>query len=444
VSHDGTKGVTWPALAPIDQDRVRRFRDACARLDEGLIRPEQSGLTPVRSTEHWDARMAEMASFLAACGDPQRSFEAVHVTGTSGKGSVSTMIARALHLAGYRVGLHTSPFLQVQTEKHWIAGDLVSADEFADLVDWVWPVAIPRRTPENPASIHGMASVAIAFESFRRAEVEVAVVEAGCGGRFDLTSFVDPLVTVVTSVGIDHVQSLGPTVDDIAWHKAGILRRGVPAVTGATGSPLEVLRREARALDAPLAEVEPPSGEPFWKVNAAVARAALHELRHRFPVPDDVIEQALSAARLPARHEVVPEPGRRVVLDGAHNADKMAAFLRTVEPGAVFVLGCLTAKDASVLVETVARMASAVVATEPHVHAKPATPASVLGAACARLGVEAHVEPDPRRAVELALDVAGPDRLVAVTGSLYLIGEVRDRWYPWQHVLLQRTSWPRP
>lgn len=438
-----TKPTTWSPLTAHEQQRIHRFEKAHSRLDEGLIRPEQSARTPERSMSRWKARMAEMTAFLAACGDPQRAFKAVHVTGTSGKGSVATMIARALHTAGYRVGLHTSPYLQVPTEKNWVTGRLISADDFADLLDWVWPVAIPRRTPENPASIHGMASVAMAFEAFRRAGVEIAVVEAGCGGRFDLTNFLDPLVTVVTSVGLDHVLSLGPTKDDIAWHKAGILRSGVPAVTGATGSPLEVLRSEATAIGAPLTEVVPLEGEPFWKVNAAVARAALHAIRDTHHVPDDLAERALDEARLPARHEVVPEPGHRVILDGAHNADKMAAFVRTVAPGSVFVMGCLMAKDPSVLVEAVQGTASTVVATQPTVLAKPATPATDLAAACTRLGIEAEARPDPFEALERALEIAGPDRPVVVTGSLYLIGQLRDRWYPRAQILLQQTSWPR-
>ena len=169
----------WPELSTDERRRLARFEEAHHRLDEGLIRPEQTAMTPQRSMERWKARMAEMRSFLAECGDPQRAFKAVHITGTSGKGSVAVMTARALHLAGYRVALHTSPFLQSPTEKNWIAGKLISPELFSDLVDWVWPMALPRKTPENPASIHGMASVAVALEAFRRARVDAMVFEVG-------------------------------------------------------------------------------------------------------------------------------------------------------------------------------------------------------------------------------------------------------------------------
>lgn len=427
-----------------EQRLLERFAEAHRRLDQGLIRPEQTAQTPERSLARWQARMAELRRFLAECGDPQRAFPAVHVTGTSGKGSVATKIARALHLAGYRVALHTSPYLQVPTEKNWIAGELMSAESFAELVDWVWPVALPRKRPETPASIHGMASVALSFEAIRRAEVDIAVIEAGCGGRFDLTNVLDSVATVVTSVGWDHALSLGPGLDDIAWHKAGILQPGVPAVTGATGSALEVIRDEARERGAELTEVPPLEGRPFWEVNAAIARAALAAIGDRFPVAGEPIDRAMTEGRLPARRELLPEGGRTVILDGAHNADKMAALVRTLDPGSVVVLGCLMAKDPSALVEAVRPAAAAVVATEPTVYAKPSTPAALVAEACRERGIEAYAEPDPMRAVDRALELAAPDQPVVITGSLYLAGEVRDRWYPRERVVLSRTSWPSP
>lgn len=439
--------ATRHAAARPDPDELRqleRYRDARDRLDQALIRPELAGATPPRSPARWAARMDELRAFMAACGDPQRSFRAVHVTGTSGKGSVATLIARALHEAGYRVGLHTSPYLQAVTEKTWIAGRLIGPDLFADLVDWVWPVARPRRTAENPASIHGMASVALTFEAFRREHVEIAVIEAGCGGRFDLTNVLDTALAVVTTVGWDHVQTLGPTLDDIAWHKAGILKAGAPAVTGAAGSPLDVIRDEARGLGVDLTVVEPVAGAPFWEANVATARAALEALGPELPVPAEAIARALATARLPARREVMPEPGRRVVLDGAHNPEKMAALVRTLEPGALFVLGCLGAKDAGALVEAVAPAADRVVATEPLVYAKPATPAAALARRCVDAGLDAVAEPSPARALELALELVRPDQQVVVTGSLYLVGDVRERWYPTDRVVLERTSWPGP
>jgi dihydrofolate synthase/folylpolyglutamate synthase len=406
-----------------------------------LIRPELTHQKPERSLRKWQARQREMASFLAACGDPQRSFPAIHVTGTSGKGSVSTMIAAALQGAGYRVGLHTSPYLQSPTEKNWIDGELLSPELFAELVDWVWPVAWPRRRPETPASIHGMASVALAFEAFRRSQVEVAVIEAGCGGRFDLTNCLQSIGVVITTVGLDHVLSLGPTVTDIAWHKAGIIQPGVPAVTGAQGTSLEVIRTEAKTLGAPLVEVQPPPG-PFWEFNACLAQTLLKQLEPHFHVAQTVLDGAAMEARLPARREVMPEPGRQVILDGAHNPDKMAALCRTVEPGSLFVVGCLSAKELTGLVQALQPVAAGVVATEPEVYAKPACSAEELAQCCRAVGLPVRVQQEPAQALKEALAWARPDQWIVGTGSLYLVGQLRERWYPTDQVILQQTSWP--
>lgn len=435
--------LTFPEPTADQAAALARYEAACRRLDEGLIRPELTGVEPERSPRKWAARMEELRSFFAACGDPQRAYPAVHVTGTSGKGSVSTFVAEALRAAGYRVGLHVSPFLQSQTEKIWVDGALIGPEELADLVDWVWPIAAPRKTLDNPASIHGMASVAIAYEAFRRAEVEVAVIEAGCGGRFDLTNALDKVVATITTVGLDHVQTLGPGLADIAWHKAGIMEPGRPAVTGATGEALEVIRREARALGVELREVPAESG-PFWEANARVATATLEALRGAFEVGPEHVARAREAARLPARRELVPEAGRTVIVDGAHNPDKMGALAATLPEGCVVVMGCLAAKSHTGIVEALRPKARAVVATEPRVYGKPATPAADLAATCRAAGLEAHAEPDPDAAVDRGLALASPAETVVLTGSLYLVGQLRDRWYPTEQVVLQRTCWPEP
>ncbi|MDD5308345.1 MAG: hypothetical protein PHU25_13575, partial [Deltaproteobacteria bacterium] len=163
-------------------------------LNEGLIRLDLSLLSVDGCLFDPAARMPVMERFLTECGTPQRGIPAVHVAGTSGKGSVAAGVAGILAEAGLRTGLHVSPYVQAATEKVWIDGRFLASDAFADLVDWVAPLAASKLDPATPASIHGMASVALAFEAFRRARVEVMVIEVGCGGRYDLTSFIDTSV----------------------------------------------------------------------------------------------------------------------------------------------------------------------------------------------------------------------------------------------------------
>ena len=392
-------------------------------------------------------RMEEMRNFLQCCDNPQRGIRAVHVAGTSGKGSVSAAIAGMLTEAGLKVGLHVTPYLQSATEKIWIDGSFVSAQQFRDLVSWVMPVAAPRVRPETPASIHGMASVAIALEGFRRAGVDVMVFEAGCGARFDLTSFVETSVAVITNVGLDHVVSLGPDIERIAWHKAGVARSGAPLVTGATGIALDVIRREANSVGAALVEI-PHTGNARTDNMSVASEAAclMGELLSAKRTPR-VIEEGAKRVRLAGRTEVMPGDGPRVILDGAHNAQKLAvaieqAFETDVGGVRVLVIGFLGTKASPDLVRPLAGRFDHVIATEPRVYGKTPCPAADTSRLMESVGYTPGVEPDPHKAIERAINLAGSDGMVLVTGSFYLVGDLRSRWFSRESVVLERTSWP--
>jgi dihydrofolate synthase/folylpolyglutamate synthase len=419
-------------------------------INEGLIRLGLSLERPEGYSRDPEARMDEMRSFLAACGDPQQGLPTVHVAGTSGKGSVCAAAAGILTEAGLRVGLHVSPYLQSATEKIWIEDRFVSAGEFAALVDWVLPVAGPRVRPETPASIHGMASVAIALEGFRRADVDVAVFEAGCGARYDLTSLVDTAVAVITNVGFDHVVSLGPGLADIAWHKAGAARSGVPLISGATaGVPAEVIRAEAERIGAPITEVAP--GSDPWDHNRQLAiEAARTLLRQRsLDLDEAVVRRGLGRVGLAGRCEELPRSRgeARVVLDGAHNREKITVAVDSAleHPSAgrrVAVIGFLGTKAGPDLVRPLAGRFDLAVATEPQVYGKAPCPAGETARLLREAGIDALEEPLPLAALERGLAAAGGDGTVLVTGSFYLVGQLRERWFAKKAVVLERTSWP--
>ena len=307
-----------------------RYLAAERSINEGLIRPEipeWDRQDPEQRIRRHHRRMEEMSAFLSSCGEPQQGVATIHVGGTSGKGSVVCMLAEILSAAGHSVGRHVSPYVQASTEKLWIDGLYAEADFFADLVDWVMPLALPWRVPETVASPHGMASVALTMEALRRTGVPISVMEVGCGGRYDLTSFVDTCVTVVTNVGHDHMVALGPTLRDVAHHKAGIIRPGVPVVTAARGEALEVIAAEAAELDAPLTVVpRDPEGD-FRSENRALVLAAIDALARQLPLGRDAIETGLARARMPGRLERMPGE-IPVFLDGAHNQEKVAAMLK--------------------------------------------------------------------------------------------------------------------
>ena len=416
-------------------------------INEGMIRLGLSLERPEGYTRDPERRMGAMADFLAACGNPQRGLPAVHVAGTSGKGSVCAAIAGVLGEAGLRVGLHISPYLQSATEKIWVDGLFASAEEFADLVEWVTPVAAPRVRPETPASIHGMASVAIALEAFRREQLDIIVFEAGCGARYDLTSFVETETAVITNVGLDHVVSLGPGIERIAWHKAGVARPGVPLVTGASGIALDVARREAASLGAPIVEI--PPGEDPRRHNLEIAAEASRQVADRLGVrlDEEAIARGLEKVRLAGRFEAMPGRGPRVVVDGAHNREKLsvavdASLEAPVSGEKVAVVGFLGTKASRELIAPLVGRFDRIVATRPTVYAKTPHPAEATAALFDEAGCDATAIVDPEEALTAGMELAGPDGLVLLAGSFYLAGQLRDRWYPKERVVLERTSWP--
>lgn len=400
-----------------------------------------------------------MRQLLQRLGSPQDSFRSVLVGGTNGKGSVASLVAAQLSGAGHRTGLFTSPHLQRVGERARVDGQPADDALMEALTAEVRPAA-----QEVEATFFEVIT-AVALLRFQRAGVSHAVLEVGLGGRLDATNVVQPELTVITGIALDHTAILGDTEVAIAREKAGILRPGVPLVTGATGAALELLRRGARQLGAPLLV----AGQAFGAVDAtdswdgvafrlrwapvsypgapsALARPG--DLALRSPlvgahqvnnvslaavaglclgVPPAVSQRALAAARWPGRLERFQQDGRYVVLDGAHNpqaAAALAASLKELQGRVdVLVLGTSREKDAPGILAPLAGIADTVIFTRAR-HSPRATPPSQLRALWR--GEGALSEDDPAAALEQALGAAPAGGTVVVAGSLFLVGEVRN------------------
>lgn len=423
----------------------------------GLIRGERAGPDAQRDRRERAVRRLERTrQILNALGGPQHAYPTIHVTGTSGKGSTSAAIAAMLTAAGYRTGLRTSPYLQVATEKLQISHRLIDGVAFAAAVDEVFGAA--EQLGLAPL-VYTEAWAALSYLWFAQRQVDIAVIEVGAGGRFDTTNVITPDVSVITSVGMDHVVSLGPTLADIAWHKAGIIKRGRPVVIGdLRPEALTVVEHEAEALGAPILRANKPVAGlatgmmgAFQSANAAIALGVMDALRSSGRVIPGAAEQCgLAAARLPGRLERMPGTGPGVWLDGAHNADKMQALVSSLdsllEQKPVMVVGALGSKDIGAMAGAIASTASAVISTEPHVFGKRALPAEDVAAALRAFGFtgKTECEPEPLLAVSKAAAIGqARNEPVVVTGSLYLVGEVRRRWFPDDAIVNQRTPWPQ-
>lgn len=399
---------------------------------------------------------------LEACanlGHPEARFDAVHIAGTNGKGSTAAMLERIFREHGLRTGLYSSPHLGRFAERIRIDGAPVEDEEFADAL-----ARAGASSSEQPSVFEALTLAA--FVVFARAEVDVAVLEVGLGGRLDATNVIPPpLACAVTSIGLDHTGFLGNDLASIAREKAAIAKPGSPLFVGplpreaieatrttalergaseltwvtlseSTPVPEGALRSKVSIADN-RARVSMPDGAHYnlrpslegrhQLTNAAVAATVAHGLRARFPELDAAIETGVTKASWPGRLERVLVAGREVLLDCAHNAEGIATLcehLRGRPPErTLLVFGAVDDKPWRAMLDALAGSASRrhyCIALEPTAGRASVTPEALVEHRRGR----AHASPEA--AITAALADAGLDDLVVVTGSIFLVGRIRS------------------
>ncbi|HEX2086378.1 MAG TPA: folylpolyglutamate synthase/dihydrofolate synthase family protein [Solirubrobacteraceae bacterium] len=379
-----------------------------------------------------------MRRLLTALGSPQDAFRSVHVVGTNGKSSTVRMTAAILAHHGLRVGAYLSPHLVSFRERIRVGDADLPPEDFACAIDRVRRAAekVDRTLLDGDRVTQFEALTAAAYSELARQGVEVAVVEAGLGGRWDATNVIRSEVAVLTNVGLEHTRWLGPTVRDIAREKLAVVRPGSALVLGADLHPDAFLEAHAtpaeRVVVAPAdTGMEVAARGAFQRRNFATARAAAQALLGT--LDEDAVRAAAASIRVPGRFEVVAEDPV-TILDGAHNPGGMRALadsLSDLHHPLVAVVSVLDDKDATAMLRALLPHADALVCTSnanPRA-LSPATLASLtaqLGGACSEM--DPIVEPDPHRALARARDLAGPDGAVLATGSIYLVADlVRPR-----------------
>jgi dihydrofolate synthase/folylpolyglutamate synthase len=376
-----------------------------------------------------------MERALDALGRPERDLAILHVAGTNGKGSTCAMAAEALRLAGHRVGLYTSPHLVRFHERIQVDGRAISDEVLAARIEEVRRACPWHERDDDDRLTYFEFATLIGLLHLARERVDAAVVEVGLGGRWDATNAVSPRVTAVSRIGLDHMQFLGDRVDAIAREKAGIFKRGVPAVVARAQPPeaMEALRGEAAGRGAPF-HVAAATWDGAVALrgahqggNAALAAAALRLLAASgVRVGEAEIAAGIATARWPGRLEEVAG----VLLDGAHNPDgaaALAAALRALHPGrpVELVFGVLSDKDHE-------GMLAALAPAVRRIHlVAPDSPRARAPESCVEAARRHGVPVDVHEAFPDAIDCArrhGTDgALACVAGSLYLVGEARRR-----------------
>ena len=377
-----------------------------------------------------------MRRLLTALGSPQEAFRSIHVVGTNGKSSTVRMTAAILERHGVRTGAYVSPHLVSFRERIRVADDDLPPEDFACAIERVRRAAekVDRRLEEGDRVTQCEALTAAAYSELARRGVDVAVVEAGLGGRWDATNVIDSEVAVLTNVGLEHTRWLGPTVRDIAREKLAVVRPGSVLVLGADLHPDAFL--EAHGTPAGSVVVAPESDPAleigargaFQRRNFATARTAAKALLGR--LDEAAVRTAAAAIRVPGRFEVVDDEPL-TILDGAHNPGGMRALadsLGEVHRPLVVVVSVLDDKDATSMLRALLPHADALVCTS---NANPrALPPSTLASLTSQLGgacseIEPIVVPDPHRALARARDLAGPEGAVLATGSIYLVADLK-------------------
>jgi dihydrofolate synthase / folylpolyglutamate synthase len=414
--------------------------------------------------------LEHMRVLLRALDHPERRFPGVLIAGTNGKGSTAATLASILQASGVRTGLYTSPHLIRINERIRINGEEISDDEFALLHDMVDRTA-ERLVGEGDLPWHPSffeMLTAMAFEYFARKKVEIAVLEVGMGGRLDATNVIEPQISIITDISLDHQKFLGNTVTEIAREKAGIIRRGgvvitlpqQPQANDIIGNT--ILDLEARAVSAvpyvpPVAPsteyriTSSQSGQAVFRYplevrgkrilvetplvgrhqlrNVALAIAAAEELGNRgFAITAESIERGIRETRWPGRFQVIPPANGapEYVLDVAHNPAGAWA-LRSTLSGAyddrplTFVFGAMRDKAIAEIAEILFPLAERVIATRAD-NPRSATSGEIREAA-AHISVAIEEAPDVTAALERVRIPAGTTGVVVVTGSIYIVGE---------------------
>ncbi|MBI1910058.1 MAG: bifunctional folylpolyglutamate synthase/dihydrofolate synthase [Deltaproteobacteria bacterium] len=426
--------------------------------------------------------LGKIQKVLEGLGHPERKFPSIHIAGTNGKGSTAAMIASVLKKAGFRVGLYTSPHLVDFRERVQIDGEMIAKKECEALIEELQRLEKNVGAPlGTPLSFFEFMTV-LAFLYFSRQKVDIAVIETGLGGRFDATNVLNPLVSVITTIGLDHTEHLGKTLEAIAFEKAGIIKPGVPVVCGEMSpEALGVIRNVAQGCKSPFAGVGGEGRAPgraervspvgrkgespnlrqdpspisllghHQQKNAACALAAIEILKEKgWPIPAEAIIFGLKNTKWPGRLEMISK-NPPLLLDGAHNPQAMAALRLFLEEEyrsvpITLVLGVMADKDIRGLLDEIVPLADQVITTRPN--SRRALDPSVLAEMVRGYGKEVVVTKNVKEAMEKTISppLMGGDEgegghgitlsptlppqggggLTVITGSLFTVGEARE------------------
>ncbi|HOZ56220.1 MAG: Folylpolyglutamate synthase [Parcubacteria group bacterium ADurb.Bin316] len=404
----------------------------------------------VKAKANRDKKMERFRLFMDKLGNPQLNQKYIHISGTSGKGSVAAMTQSVLVTAGYKTGLFLSPHTTTKIDRIKVNNLFISPKEFADLVDYIKPAI--REIIKSPYGrpTHFEICLAIAFLYFKKKKCDYVVLEVSCGGKYDPTNIIPtPKVAIVNLVDYDHEHILGHTLPAIARQKAGIIKPGCAFFTTISNkkSVLAVLKKGCQKNKAPYYCI---NGNKKYKLqlpgehqstNANLVAAVCQYLR----VPKKTITAGLKKTKIPCRFEIM-QKNPLVIIDGAHNNSKFKTtldILKNLTRERLFIIIALTQqKRALTFFKDIAGQADSIFITKHSNGFHKCSQPQALKKEIIKYHPQKKIEviPEPQKALQRTLKMAGKKDVILITGSLYLAGELRKNWVPEELILRTRKA----
>jgi dihydrofolate synthase/folylpolyglutamate synthase len=402
---------------------------------------------PSGNIQHSPEALKRFTHLLRLLGNPQRGFKYIHIGGTSGKGSVASMVHSVLVQAGHKTGLYLSPHVTTSIERIGVDNLLISPQELVALIEEIKPVIdLAYQTSPYGRPSYFEILTALAFLYFKQKKCEYVVLEVGCGGRWDPTNVIpSPKVAIINLVDYDHVHFLGHTLSLIAKVKSGIIKPGTTFFTTSKNKKkvLEIFRRvcKKQGVDFNLIKPQGPIFPlkllgPHQQRNAELAAAACRHLK----IPEDQIRLGLSKLKMPCRFEIVARQPL-IILDGAHNPSKMQMTCETLKSltynKLYLIIALAQNKRLSDVFKNLLPLADYIIVTTCWSdNRRFYSPLEIMKGIKSRKPKELFL--DSQMALERAQSLAGRNDLILVTGSFYLAGKLRKNWRPERKILKER------
>jgi dihydrofolate synthase/folylpolyglutamate synthase len=396
-------------------------------------------------------RIRELSRFL---GNPEKKFQSIHVAGTNGKGSVCKYIASVLNKAGYKTAVYSSPHLITLRERFEINNEYIDEESFSNIVSKIKDIVEKNEIKPTYFEI----CTAIAFEYFSKNNVDIALIEVGLGGRYDATNIINPILSIITNISDDHQHILGETLEEIAFEKAGIIKHNTPVITAATGSCLEVIKREAKKNKSEVYFVDESKikettrnqslqnfeingliknynlttnniGE-FQKINIAIGITTIELLQmNGFFITDEAINQGIKEFKLQGRMQII-QTNPIILCDGAHNIEGVKYLKKTIQNNftydkLIIIFGVMSDKKISDMINVLKDTYDFLIITKPD-NPRSAKPEDVLKIIKNKSLKKYVLTNSVSKAISKAVDISNKDDLIVITGSLFTVGEALE------------------